>query len=448
MKYTWSDLADWWDATADEYWNEQDDFVIQANNLGDAHPVFVFAAWYNNYINSVPRRVPLAVAGGLADVLRLGNDLELDSVGGFLKGVALNVLRVLTVVQPLASGMKNEIRHQGMLAIAKVAEIKGSPLGPCQYTAFNNIASFLKGRTLQYFADLDDIVSVGGTADKGIFIKQLLEHPNVAKFVGSNGIQWREIPALKTIDDVINAAKNTENPIRFEIEWADDALNYNSHALVALKDLKGRIRIIDYAEGTPDRMGFFSWDDLVTARRSMWGKGLEAANLRTDIGTLPQEFTSQFIKVLHFAEDKFAFALPLAIGIKWIKGGANQNADQAAPSVIDSATQFFERKYGAGGFPSPESLYPPPVQQPYPESVMGVHTVEGPGIKYEDWLSNIAKKWYGDMLLWPILFDYNKGPDFMNPNKMYVGQRVKIPFILDKTTDELKAYRKRGYDWR
>src|SRR3982751_3936278 len=141
MKYTWSDLADWWDATAEEYWNEQDDFIIQACNTGDAHPVFVFATWFNNYINSSPRRISLAVAGGLADVLRLGNDLTLDSSWGFAKGVALNVLRVLTVVQPLASGMKNEIRHQGMLALANVAEIKGSPLGPCQYTAFNNLVS-------------------------------------------------------------------------------------------------------------------------------------------------------------------------------------------------------------------------------------------------------------------------------------------------------------------
>ena len=148
--------------------------------------------------------------------------------------------------------------------------------------------------------------------------------------------------------------------------------------------------------------------------------------------------------MLHLASDKFAFAVPVAVGIKWTKGGEYQNADETAPSVIDSATQYFERKYGKNGPPGPEALYPPPVRPPETVSVMGVHTVEGPSIKYEDWLSNIAKKWYGDMLLWPVLFDFNRGPDFSNPNKMYVGQRVKIPFINDKSQDEIKAYRKEG----
>ena len=86
MKYTWSDLADWWDETADEYWKEQDDFIIDAYNLGDAHPVFVFADWFTIYVNSAPRRVPLAVAGGLADVLRLGNDLTVDPSGVSQRG--------------------------------------------------------------------------------------------------------------------------------------------------------------------------------------------------------------------------------------------------------------------------------------------------------------------------------------------------------------------------
>ena len=176
--------------------------------------------------------------------------------------------------------MKNEIRHQGMLALAKVAEIKGPPLGPCQYTAFNNIASFLKGRTIQYFGDLDDIAKVGST--DGIFIKDLLENPEVEKFVGKNGIQWKEIPGLKSIDDVINAAKNTENPIRFESSGPTMHLTTTVMLSVALKDLAGRVRIIDYAEGTPGRMGFFSWDALVSARKAVWGSGLDAANLRTD----------------------------------------------------------------------------------------------------------------------------------------------------------------------
>ena len=116
---------------------------------------------------------------------------------------------------------------------------------------------------------------------------------------------------------------------------------------------------------------------------------------------------------------------------------------EVPPATIDKAFQNF-----VAGRP-PAIVQPTPVVPPtQPGTLMAVHTVKGPKIQYEDWLSNIAKKYYGDMLLWPILFDFNKGPDFSNPNKMYIGQRVKVPFIDKITPVERAAYRKRGYDWR
>ena len=126
VKYTASDLADWFDDTADEYWRQQDEWLINAYNLGDAHPVFFFADWFGNYVNTAPQRIAMATAGGLADVLRLGNDLTFDSVGGFAKGVLLNVVRVLTVVQPEAASLKNEFRHRGLLALMELKNIVGS----------------------------------------------------------------------------------------------------------------------------------------------------------------------------------------------------------------------------------------------------------------------------------------------------------------------------------
>ncbi|MEO7674939.1 MAG: hypothetical protein ABIU09_12785 [Pyrinomonadaceae bacterium] len=96
----------------------------------------------------------------------------------------------------------------------------------------------------------------------------------------------------------------------------------------------------------------------------------------------------------------------------------------------------------------PESLYPPPTRPPETVSVMGVHTIDGPGIQKKDWLSSIAGQWYGDLLLWPALWDFNKGPEFTNPNKMYVGQRIKIPFLDKKSSDEIMRYKQRGYNWQ
>ena len=52
-KYTASDLADWFDEQDDKYWREHDDWLIQSQRLGDASPVLVFAAWYNDRLSTM-----------------------------------------------------------------------------------------------------------------------------------------------------------------------------------------------------------------------------------------------------------------------------------------------------------------------------------------------------------------------------------------------------------
>jgi hypothetical protein len=106
------------------------------------------------------------------------------------------------------------------------------------------------------------------------------------------------------------------------------------------------------------------------------------------------------------------------------------------------------RTLGSKSPGGPESLYPPPTRPPETVSVMYTHTVEGPSVKQSDWLSSIAKKWYGDMLLWPIIFDFNRTAQFSNPNVIVVGQRIKVPFINNMTPAQLADYRKRGLNWK
>jgi hypothetical protein len=79
--------------------------------------------------------------------------------------------------------------------------------------------------------------------------------------------------------------------------------------------------------------------------------------------------------------------------------------------------------------------------------LLGTHTV-GSQIREQDWLSNIAKKWYGDMLLWPVLFDFNQSAVFSNPNHMKPGQAIMVPSISDLTPDQRRIYRQRGLNWR
>jgi LysM repeat protein len=65
-----------------------------------------------------------------------------------------------------------------------------------------------------------------------------------------------------------------------------------------------------------------------------------------------------------------------------------------------------------------------------------------------DSLSAIAGKFYGDVLLWPILYDANRavvGPD---PNLIKPGQKLKIPDISGYSSSQLSDARNRGRNWR
>ena len=52
------------------------------------------------------------------------------------------------------------------------------------------------------------------------------------------------------------------------------------------------------------------------------------------------------------------------------------------------------------------------------------------------------------MLLWPVLFDFNRSVQYSNPNVIVVGQRIKVPFINNMTPTQLADYRKRGLNWK
>jgi hypothetical protein len=454
MGFTASDLADWFDEQADEYWRQQDDWLIEANNLGNAYPVIVFANWFTDRVNHAPQRFIGSVAGGIADVLRLGCDLSFDSVGDFALGVLANVARLLTVIQPETASLKDEFRHQGLLALMKLRKITGTT-APCQFSAVNNIVSFLKRRNVQYFADIRDIVAAGGSKNVGMYIKPLLEHPSIVRLIGQNGITWRPLTQAKTIDDVIAAARSAEGPVRFTFKWirqTKEGPKSAAHAVVAIKDPAGSIRIIDYTEGltaAPSKLGFPSWQAMVDARKATWGEGLTQAKLSVNPEDLPAEFSSTYLKMLTTADGVATFGLPVAIGMKWVKDvKAGASFDDAAPAIAKSVTDYLNRTLGSKSPGGPESLYPPPTRPPETVSVMYTHTVEGPSVKQSDWLSSIAKKWYGDMLLWPIIFDFNRTAQFSNPNVIVVGQRIKVPFINNMTPAQLADYRKRGLNWK
>jgi nucleoid-associated protein YgaU len=65
-----------------------------------------------------------------------------------------------------------------------------------------------------------------------------------------------------------------------------------------------------------------------------------------------------------------------------------------------------------------------------------------------DSLSAIAGRFWGDVLLWPILYDANKKVVGSDPNKIYPGQKLTIPDIKKYSQKQLSDARTRGRDWR
>jgi len=125
-KYTASDVADWFDAEDEKYWRQHDEWLIQSQAVGDAHPVFVFASWYGDRINTLPQRVNSLLAASIVDVLRLGNDFDFDSALGVAKGVFLNLTRLVAVIDPAAQAVRAPGRYASILACPSTTSCRTS----------------------------------------------------------------------------------------------------------------------------------------------------------------------------------------------------------------------------------------------------------------------------------------------------------------------------------
>jgi nucleoid-associated protein YgaU len=66
-----------------------------------------------------------------------------------------------------------------------------------------------------------------------------------------------------------------------------------------------------------------------------------------------------------------------------------------------------------------------------------------------DSLSKIAQKEYGDMFLWPLIFDSNRQVIGSNPNIILPGQRLLIPDHTRLSPNQLAETERRGKtEWR
>ncbi len=69
-------------------------------------------------------------------------------------------------------------------------------------------------------------------------------------------------------------------------------------------------------------------------------------------------------------------------------------------------------------------------------------------VVFGDSLSAITGRLWGDVLLWPLLYDANKATIGSNPNVIKAGQQLKIPNIKGLSASQLEQARTRGRNWR
>lgn len=361
-KYTAADLADWFDEQDDKHWREHDEWLIQSQRLGNASPVWVFASWASDRISTAQQRAQSSLAGGIIDVLRLGNDLDFSSAWGTAKGIFLNLTRLATVAGPIAEGLGVGARYAGLLATSKLERIEGAA-GPCVYVSVNNLLSFLKGRKLQLFGVVEDIVEVTGK-NAGTFHEALLATPKVQAALSKLGVTWKQLKGLKSIDDVLRAARSADGPVTFGIKWMMGTKEAG-HALTVVKDAGGGIRILDYAEkGDGIFKGFGSLAEMMKAR-PQWGEGFAKATLVTENPVL--EYSGRYLRLLTFGDGTSSFGLPVAMGMKWLGGGGTGD------KVFDMLRSVWRyvKTQNPVAFPPPQE---PSVPPDIPEEIKSVPT--------------------------------------------------------------------------
>ena len=408
-----ADFADWYDGEARQYTDE-----LLSNFVHD-HPGVIGV-----FVSGTGASAFDAAGLFFVDLARFGE----GTASGSAKGVIEDVFRLLNVV-PLG-----KVASVSKPIVAKVLKFiskfywKAKSGGLCVPISLGKALQETGQRIL---VSLDDVLegmgrtleSFSGEFAQGGKPDQIRRAFNELKVV------FEELPArsAQSWDDIKLFAANTEGVIMVPLKRVFRG-NRTGHMVLASK-VGDKVQIID-------RTGVYN--------------SLEELSRRYG-STSPEEFYRLATQTPFFIVKNWVIdpALKLRLTVSGMFGMVAVRASMALGFNPDVDVEEIKTKFrDYVGSQPPKAPAPAPIRLPDTVSVMGVHTIEGPGIQKKDWLSSIAGQWYGELLLWPALWDFNKGTDFTNPNKMYVGQRIKIPFINEKSPAELAEYRRRGRNWQ
>lgn len=387
-----SDIADWWD---------------------EQHAIS--NKWLDSFVDENPGLFGVVVATALAtamevgkgtvDVLRFGQGLAEGTPGG----VAEDALRALSIVGTVGKGVKviKEVATRSkMMKLIIDPGGRAQALGGGGRCVYVSATQALRQTGQKAFAAVEDLArELGMTLDD-------LGTSNVTQmrsFLSKLGVKMGPLRDLRTWKDIECAVPRDGSVMSFGVKFSGGG----GHRLYAFRDALGRVKIMDRggsAGKLPEVLG-----TLEDVARKYGKSGIAAFNQAFEIKDL-------FLK--------FVGPKGLATLAMEVLGTTTADAETVAQKF-----EAYKRKQGA-------------VQGPE-TAVVGGFTVEvTAGSPDKSTLSGIAKAQYGDVNLWPLIFDLNKAKIGQNPNRLKPGTKLLLLPIESYTAAEITNARKRAPTWK
>lgn len=441
--YVAADLANW----LEEELKKNDDLIYgtqerarkkQIEEFVDQHPQYFVAAVVWDTVDDINNGVTSLLNGRTFNHMATGFVIDIGKLGtGFADGTAWGIFQdIMRVVSIVPWGRASEMIMPQVFRVAGpvVSRMKQFYWGAIRgkQCAPISIGIALEHTGTKLFITLDDVATAMGR--------------ELQSFKGANGVGTTISETRQTLRELKAAFEEIEKgAIRNWSEVESLARNTDGVLLVTVKrTLSGTDRFHQFMVSNTgkgvkifDRAGTFNTlDDL---SRHYGSKSVsEFYQLNTE---------NPLFRVKNWAMDEALISRLNSMGplgmvvVKGVEMVVGFNPQVGADKVIQNYEQFVAKS-------QPPAAAQPPAQYVPPRPLKYTHQVLGPVVQKHDWLSSIAQKWYGDMLLWPVLFDHNRDANFTNPNKIKVGQMIQVPDISDRSAAELDQIRLRGRSWR
>jgi LysM repeat protein len=302
---------------------------------------------------------------------------------------------------------------QGAMAAKLLAQNEG---GICTVVAG---AKALRHTGVKLYMTLDELIKFFpqfkgipyNQISKGIWANELI--PALKQL----GARVRELQYPTSLKDVNTAAGASDGVILFAVKWKNAAFWTNPvvHTLYAFKNLIGQIRYADRSGRVVKNLA--ELDSLYPGI----GKSTVFFDKASGVGNFIEVSGVSMIETVSGIIGYLALA---------VSGLVAMNMDAVNLPQLDKAFNEFK---AAKGNPAPAPSKPGGT--PYA-------VVKG------DSLSAIAKKFYGDFFLWPVIYDANKNVIGSNWNVIKPVQQYVIPDIKQFSPSQITEFKNRGRNWK